>query len=71
MNFLDETPKKVKKIIKKTNISQNYGIVISFIDRKVNFNFIKTHNEANLKEEYISFSKEEKKIFNLIQNAKK
>jgi len=70
MNFLNETPKKAK-MIQKTNISQNYGVVISFIDGRVNFNFIKTHNEADLEKEYISFSKEEKKVFNLIQNAKK
>ncbi len=51
--------------------SPNYGIVISFIEKKASFNFIKINSKSDLKEDYLIFSKEEKKVFNLIQNAKK
>jgi hypothetical protein len=72
MNFLEDIEKKEKgKEKNQKNNSQNYGIVFSFSDKKANFNFIKTNSEANLKEDYLSFSKEEKKLFNLIQNSKK
>lgn len=72
MNFLNESnPIKRKKSVKKQSSAKNYAVVIVFKDKKASYNFIKIIKEAQLQEDYLSFSKEEKKIFNLIQNSKK
>jgi hypothetical protein len=51
------------------NFSEKYGIVISFPEKKIKFHFIKLQEKADIKNDYLKFSKSEKKIFNLIQNA--
>ena len=51
------------------NFSEKYGIVISFPEKRIKFHFIKLQEKADIKNDYLKFSKSEKKIFNLIQNA--
>jgi hypothetical protein len=51
------------------NFSEKYGIVISYPEKKLKFHFIKLQEKANIRDDYLKFSKAEKKIFNLIQNA--
>jgi hypothetical protein len=53
------------------NFSEKYGIVISFPEKQLKFNFIKLKAEASIQDDYLQFSKAEKKVFNLIQNAQK
>ncbi len=51
------------------NFSEKYALLISFPEKKIKFNFIKLKENVDIQQDYLKFTKEEKQVFNLIQNS--